>query len=143
MKIDSFKDGFAFLSNFFIYPVIYKCITYLTSEHAYQCAKTLDAKEQEWIRSAPTPGQAKRRGKKATCRPDWEQVKFDIMHEIVLQKFQNPTLKRLLIETGNNELIEGNQHADKIWGCVWENGKWAGENHLGRILMQIRQAFKC
>ena len=58
------------------------------------------------------------------------------MHEICMAKFtQNLLLKEKLLATGTEELVEGNNHGDTFWGCV--NGK--GENHLGKILMKVRE----
>jgi ribA/ribD-fused uncharacterized protein len=106
-----------------------------TSEHAYQAAKTLNEEDKERIASQSTPALAKRMGKSVAKRPDWEQVKLKIMYDIVLAKFQqNPVLKYLLILTKDAELIEGNTWGDTYWGVC--NGK--GENHLGKILMRIR-----
>ena len=60
------------------------------------------------------------------------------MYEIVKQKFiQNSDLKDKLIATGNVYLEEGNTWGDKVWGTV--NGE--GFNHLGFILMKIRESL--
>ena len=80
-------------------------------------------------------GQAKRLGKRVELRPDWEDVKIDIMRQVLKSKFtQNPELKAKLIATGDAELIEGNNWNDRFWGVC--NGK--GQNHLGRLLMELR-----
>jgi ribA/ribD-fused uncharacterized protein len=71
-----------------------------------------------------------------SLRKDWEQVKYDIMLDIVRAKFsQNPEIKEKLIATGNTPLEEGNTGGDRIWGTV--NGK--GANNLGKILMKVRE----
>jgi hypothetical protein len=57
------------------------------------------------------------------------------MGEIVRAKFeQNPNLAEKLLSTQDAYLEEGNTWGDRTWGTV--NG--AGANHLGRILMEIR-----
>ena len=57
------------------------------------------------------------------------------MFDIVLSKFaSNPVLKNLLLDTNNEELIEGNTWNDTYWGVC--NGE--GQNHLGKILMKVR-----
>jgi len=66
MKIDSFDGEFAFLSNFYSSPVIYDGKKWPTVEHAFQAQKTLDEREQELIRTAKTPGKAKRLGRKVS-----------------------------------------------------------------------------
>lgn len=85
------------------------------------------------------PSQAKKKGRSVSLRPDWEEIKINVMYEICKAKFtQNENLKRSLLNTGNTELIEGNNWGDKIWGQV--NG--VGENNLGKILMKIREELK-
>lgn len=85
------------------------------------------------------PSQAKKLGRSVSLRPDWEDIKIDIMYNICKAKFtQNETLKTNLLKTGDATLIEGNTWGDKIWGQV--NG--VGENNLGKILMRIREELK-
>lgn len=136
--IDSFRGEYYFLSNFFEAPVEYEGITYRNNEAAFQAAKVIDKKLREEF-SNFNPSEAKRKGRRVSLRPDWEQVKTQVMYEICLAKFtQNPELKTKLLETGDNKLEEGNTWGDKIWGTV--NGE--GENRLGKILMKIREDLK-
>lgn len=60
------------------------------------------------------------------------------MEIFLYEKFSYPYLRKWLLETGEEELIEGNNWGDKFWGQV--NG--IGENHLGRLLMEIREEIK-
>lgn len=138
--IDRF-DGtkFRFLSNFYMCPVIYEGIRYPSSEHAYQAAKSLDMEVRQRIANLSTPGKAKKAGRQINIRQDWEAVKYDVMSEIVLEKFlQNPDIKQKLIDTGDEELIEGNTWGDQWWGVC--NG--VGENMLGKILMRVRAILR-
>lgn len=138
MVIDSFKGKYFFLSNFYEAPIIYDGITYLNNEAAFQAQKTIN-KEKRIDFSMLNPSQAKRMGRRVPLRPDWEEVKFNIMYEVCKAKFtQNNSCRENLLKTGNAELIEGNDWGDKIWGQV--NG--IGENNLGKILMKIREELK-
>ena len=138
MVIDSFKGKYFFLSNFFEAPVIYDGITYLNNEAAFQAQKTLN-KKQRLKFAMLNSSQAKKMGRSVSLRPDWEDIKIDIMYNICKAKFtQNETLKTNLLKTGDATLIEGNTWGDKIWGQV--NG--VGENNLGKILMRIREELK-
>lgn len=138
MVIDSFKGKYFFLSNFYESPVIYEGITYLNNEAAFQAQKTLTNKERLAF-TMLNPSQAKKLGRSVSLRPDWEDIKIDIMYNICKAKFtQNETLKTKLLKTGDATLIEGNTWGDKIWGQV--NG--VGENNLGKILMRIREELK-
>ena len=137
--INSFRDKYFFLSNF--YPVEIKLdgIVYPNAETAFQAQKTLDVGERRNFSMLKEPVQAKRLGRKVKLRDDWEEVKLDIMTEIVSQKFlQHPHLIEMLLQTGDEELVEGNKWNDRFWGVC----KGKGENNLGKILMKIRDAYK-
>lgn len=137
--ISSFRDEYFFLSNF--YPVGIKLdgIVYPNAETAFQAQKTLDVEERRKFSMLKNPVQAKRLGRKVKLRDDWEEVKLDIMTEIVSQKFlQHPHLIEMLLQTGDEELVEGNKWGDRFWGVC----KDKGENHLGKILMKIRDVYK-
>ena len=132
--IDKFRGDYYFLSNFYEVPVTYDNITYQNNEAAFQAQKTLDKNKREEF-AFLDPAAAKKYGRKVQLRSDWESVKVDIMYEICKAKFtQNPELTEKLLATGDEELIEGNDWGDMIWGQV--NGK--GQNNLGKILMRIR-----
>lgn len=70
-----------------------------------------------------------------TLRPDWEDVKLDIMRKALEAKFtQIPDLKKLLKETGTRDLIE-NSPKDSYWGCGRDK---KGQNMLGKLLVELR-----
>jgi ribA/ribD-fused uncharacterized protein len=136
--ITSFRGQYRYLSNFFPAPVMYDGVAYFSVEHAYQAAKTLDRAWRRTIAKAPTAAEAKETGRKAPLRTDWFHIRLQVMEDLLRQKFQNQELRSKLFDTGDEELIEGNTWADHFWGAVFENGRWRGDNHLGKILMQIR-----
>lgn len=134
--IDSFRGEYAFLSNFHDCPVTYQGYTYPNNEAAFQAQKDL-SRSGEFTSLNPT--MAKRLGRKVKLRPDWEKVKVGIMAEIVRSKFtQHPDLKEKLLATGDRLLVEGNTWNDTFWGIC--RGK--GQNHLGKILMKIREELR-
>lgn len=140
MKIDSFKGDHAFLSNFYRSSIVmHDGMEYPTVEHAFQAHKTHDMQERHHISQLDTPGKAKRAGRKVKLRDDWEEIKVAIMRGIVERKFlDHRDLREKLLATGNAELIEGNTWNDIFWGMC--RGK--GENHLGKILMEVREYFR-
>jgi predicted NAD-dependent protein-ADP-ribosyltransferase YbiA (DUF1768 family) len=79
LPIESFTGPFRFLSNFYMCEIIHEGRFYPSVEHAYQAAKTNDPGAKAAIRFSASPGRAKYEGKKVILRPDWEQVKQDIM----------------------------------------------------------------
>lgn len=133
-SITSFSGAYRFLSNFYPCPSILDGIEYSTLEHSFQAAKTRSLTERWLIFKADSPGRAKRLGRKVTRRPDWEQVKLQIMADLLVQKFSIPSLRAKLMATGNRELIEGNDWGDRFWGVC----RGEGINHLGRLLMIVR-----
>lgn len=138
-KINKFDGQYAVLSNFAESVICHEYIFYPTVEHYFQAMKTLDLKQRGWIASAPTPGEAKRRGRAVQLRPDWEEVKDEVMLEGLRLKFKIPALREALLETQSAELIEGNTWHDREWGvCNCPKCGGVGKNKLGKLLMQVR-----
>lgn len=130
--IKEFRGKYYFLSNFYNAEIAYNGYIYTNNESAFQAAKCPERASEFCNLSG---AEAKRLGRKVKLRPDWETIKEKVMYEICLTKFkQHPELKKLLIDTGTSELIEGNLWNDTFWG-VCNN---FGENKLGKILMRIR-----
>jgi ribA/ribD-fused uncharacterized protein len=141
--IPEFQGQYRFLSNFWRVSVEYESHWYRSTEAAYQAAKTLDLNQREEIRLAEKPGDAKRLGKKVTLRPDWDQVKTDIMRNLLEQKFRQPDLKAKLLETGDEELVEGNKWHDNFFGiCFCPKCGNCGQNILGKLLMELREKLR-
>ncbi len=133
--IKEFQGAYRFLSNFTKVPIVFEGILYPSVEHAYVAAKSTDVNMRELIAKIEKPGEVKRFGRKLALRADWEVVKLGIMEDLVRQKFtNNETLKKLLLNTGSQDIEEGNYWNDTFWGVC--RGK--GENHLGKIIMKVR-----
>ena len=134
--IRGFFGEYRFLSNFYEYPLLINGITFRSAENAFQSFKLLDHSKREELFAQCTPKRAKHLGRTVELRPDWEQIKLEVMYKVVLAKFKNTLyLRKKLILTGNQELVEYNHWGDVYWG-VCEN---KGENHLGKILMRVRE----
>ena len=142
--INSFSNEYQFLSNFYSAEVVHEGITYKNSEAAFQAAKTKDFRIRREF-SELNPSQAKLKGRYIELRSDWEEVKDDIMYQIVKDKFtRNSNLKSLLLKTNSSILIEGNWWHDNYWGdCNCEKCKdKEGKNTLGLILMRVREEIR-
>jgi ribA/ribD-fused uncharacterized protein len=117
-------------------------VSYPSVENAYQAAKTLDLGKRELFYNV-TPVDAKKLGKQLILREDWENIKINIMKDLIKQKFKNEELKKLLIETNNVVLTEGNNWHDIFWGkCYCKKHNREGENHLGKIIMAERELMR-
>lgn len=136
--IDRFEGKYAFLSNFFPSEFKYEGIFYPTNEHFFQAMKTLDIKERRAIANAANPGLAKHLGRTVTLRSDWEQIKEDVMLQGLRLKFTDVNLGNMLLDTGDEELVEGNWWGDQTWGVC----RGVGENKLGKLLMQVRDELR-
>jgi ribA/ribD-fused uncharacterized protein len=133
--IDSFSKEYRFLSNFYPCWVKLDGENYPSVEHAYQAAKTTDEQLRLYFQEPiVTSGEAKKAGRRLKIRQDWEDVKINIMYNLLKDKFLQPKFKTLLLSTQDEELIEGNWWGDTFWGIC----KGVGENHLGKLLMKVR-----
>jgi len=149
-RIDSFRRKYFFLSNY--QPSVFLAgiwenfedendlEVWATVEHFFQAMKTEDLQERTWVRTAETPGEAKRLGQNVKLREGWEELKDMVMYFALEKKFNIPGFKKKLLETGNAELIEGNNWHDNYWGnCICDKCKdIEGLNKLGTMLMEIR-----
>lgn len=138
--VQSFSGAYEFLSNFYYAPIRVRStvgdLIYPTSEHMYQAHKSKDPEVRKHISELATAGQAKRAGQKLIMREDWDTVKLDVMRRVLFLKFkQNPHLCQLLADTRFATLVEGNHWNDTFWGVC----KGRGQNHLGQLLMELRQ----
>ena len=146
MTISQFRGDYAFLSNHYPSPIYLCGIHYSTAEHLYISQKMLHKKDKVAIIGCETPAEAKKLGRKLTMRPDWtDAVKIYYMRIALLMKYsQNYTLMIKLLETGEEELVEGNLEHDRFWGkceCDMCQNLFC-ENRLGMLQMEMRGFFK-
>lgn len=138
--IKEFKNQYFFLSNFYECPIYYNKLVFCNAEAAFQAQKAIDEKEQYKFINL-NASQARKLGKTIVLRKDWEEVKDNIMYEIVKRKFTvNKELQQKLIDTKDEELVEGNWWHDTYWGMDLKTG--IGKNKLGKILMKVRGEVK-
>lgn len=145
------NDKYRFLSNFWNFetPMVYggntdrfETLYFKTSEAFYMAMKTKDYNIRKEISLCGTGSEAKRVGRSLELRPDWEDIKFDVMLYALRYKFSeaNPTLRKKLLATGDSYLQEANWWGDVIGGVCMKTGE--GENNLGRLLMQVRDEIR-
>ncbi len=147
--IDKFEGRYRFLSNFYPCKIEHQGIIYPSVENFYVAMKVNDQQLingkyytpgdfREMIARITNPAEVKKIGSKVKLRTNWDEKKLEVMNWAIRQKFKEETLSEMLLSTGDQELIEGNWWKDYFWGVC--NGK--GENHLGRILMEVREELK-
>ena len=132
--IGPFSGEYRFLSNFWQE----KERGGLSNEHFFQAEKSLDPAERAFVMRASGPIEAKKRGRQITLREDWDLVKDQVMLSNLRNKFYlDRNLWELLLLTGDEELVEVNHWGDRYWGV-----DGTGENHLGILLMQVRDELR-
>lgn len=136
--IRGFFQEYRWLSNFWPCEVTVYGRTYPSAENAYQAMKLRWDKDRgQFLNISAT--EAKKLGQKIVVRKDWERRKLQFMAEILDAKFtQNPKLLENLLATGDAHLEEMNYWGDTFWGVA----KGEGENHLGKLLMKLRDGLK-
>lgn len=129
--IDRFRGKYRFMSNFLEHPVG----PFPHGEAAFQSCKCVKPADINLFKDpALKPAKAKSMGREVKLIPDWEKNKVGFMRDVIHEKFRDPGLRRMLLDTGDSILIEGNNHGDTFWGVC--NGK--GKNVLGMLLMEER-----
>lgn len=132
--INDFRGKYRWLSNFHLAPVYGWGMLFPATEHAYMAGKCKNPADRKQFLDC-TAVVAKRLGKTVELRDDWNEVRIPMMRFFVYQKFiRHPDLTEKLLNTGDQELVEGNTWNDTFWGVC--NG--VGENNLGKILMAAR-----
>jgi ribA/ribD-fused uncharacterized protein len=135
------RDPYGFMSNyfkarFFVYGRWWDFV-----EAPYQAEKTNDLDEKDAIWAAKKANDSRLLGQKVKMRSNWDFIKRQVMKECCLAKFlQHPDLRKQLIETGDEELIEDTTTSnDMYWGCGADG---TGQNILGKVLMEVREELK-
>ena len=134
--INQFKGEYDFLGNRFGCRFVWQELQYGNAEAAFQSSKCVDESERK-VYAGCSADKAALKGKDMLPFPGWENARLDIMESILRTKFeQNPALMKKLTDTGTRILINGNNKQETYWGV--DLYSWQGENHLGKILMNIR-----
>lgn len=135
------RDEYGYLSNFSPHGFTLDGRYWKTVEHYFQAKKFAGTPDEEAVRVAPTPAQAKEMGndRSRPFRGDWGAVKEAVMREALVAKFaQHPDLRVALLATGDHELIEAAPR-DRYWG---EGADGKGRNRLGHLLMEVRATLR-
>ena len=138
--IKQFQKEFRWLSNFTPCTIILDGITYRSVEHAYMSAKSNDIEWKHFCRDTYKPGDVKKASKKIKLRDDWDNIKVDVMHRCIDQKFDQEPYRSKLINTEDQYIQEGNYHNDKFWGVCLKTDE--GNNMLGKLIMWKRDKLK-
>lgn len=147
-EIKGFFGEYRFLNNFWPAKVFLDGDEYSSTESAYQAAK-YKRDERAYLEKC-TPKEAivfvREHPMTAYTPVEWDDAKLNIMRNLLVQKFDkqlNPDNHQKLIDTGNKYLEETNYWGDTFWGVHKSEAseKGEGQNNLGKLLMEIRDAI--
>ncbi len=125
-------------------PFEFEGITYLTSENFYQAMKV----ESQVLRAEIASMNCfqsktcfRKDPEKYVIRDSWDTAeKLRVMEFILRVKFaRGTTWHEQLIATGDEQIVEHNDWNDTFWG--WDIRLGKGSNHLGKLLMKLREEF--
>lgn len=128
--------------------------TYNCAEQYMMAQKALtfgDVETQIKIMTAGEPSKQKALGRKVKFfnPSQWNTVCRKIVYDANYAKFSDPSLKALLLATGDKEIVEASPY-DTIWGiglsetdprCL-DKTQWRGTNWLGEVLMAVRSDLR-
>jgi ribA/ribD-fused uncharacterized protein len=138
------EDPYGCFSNFSPHSIQIEGLEWQTVEHYYQAQKFVGSENEKLIpaiRNAHTPREAATIGRDRSLilRPDWEQVKVEIMRQGVLTKFlTHRDIQAILLATGEELIVEDSPN-DYYWGCGLDK---TGQNQLGKTLINVRQEIR-
>ncbi len=149
MKYYHFFWGGPF-SNWHPANITYKGHQFANSEQAFMWEKAISFNDMEvanQILTTTDPRKVKKLGRKVKNFDNavWDDIRFNIMYDVCLAKFdQNEDLRRELFSHAN--FVEASPE-DKIWGIGMSEGtkgienpeNWQGLNLLGKVLDDVRQ----
>lgn len=148
-----YEQEFYVLSNFSAFSLQWKGMRFDTSEAAYHYEKFTNywgCSAPEYAASedvaaniliAPSAHEAFKIAERAKAlrRPDWDDIKVNVMSCILQAKAdQHEYVRRKLLETGDRVLIEDSWR-DDFWG--WGPNR-DGQNMLGKLWMEIRAELR-
>ena len=142
-RVCFYEQDFYVLSNFSSFSVQWRGHRYPTSEHVYHVEKFRNYRGDiaDMIAFAPSAHEAFKIAErhKADRRPDWDEIKVEVMREILRAKaMQHEYVHLKLLATGDRELVE-NSWRDDFWG--WGPNR-DGQNMLGKLWMEIRAELR-
>lgn len=119
-------------------PFVYQGIEFHSAENFYQAMKI--PKERDDLRrviAGLSPHKSKVEIKKMPIRADWSRdLALEVMEYILQYKFSLSYWRAKLDLTEDWEIVNWNNWGDLFFGKDLETEQ--GENHLGKILMKIR-----
>ena len=137
-----FTGQYRWLSNFYIEKdgTCVECEFQAEKHHGYPWRKLTI------LRSSPS--RAKRLGRRFPLSNyqlmEWNNRRLSVMRDLLRRKlYDNPDIFVALAMTDDEDLVEKNNWHDNFWGdCTCLRCFRIGENHLGKLWMELRDEIK-
>jgi predicted NAD-dependent protein-ADP-ribosyltransferase YbiA (DUF1768 family) len=106
-------------------PLVHQGIEYRTVENFYQAMKTQkDDLEMRRKIAAASPEEARALGERVKVRPDWTEIRLQVLETALRHKFAPGTKWHARLKaTGDTDILDGSK-----------------ENHLGNLLTRLRES---
>jgi ribA/ribD-fused uncharacterized protein len=101
-----------------------------TVEHWFQACKTTSRRAFDNILACPTPAAAKQAGRQTELRPDWEDVKLEVMFCALRGKNALEPYRSGLLLTHPRPLAEDSP-TDFVWGAATRSAPTTGATCSG------------
>lgn len=147
-----FRGEYEILSNFSEHETISIILPYGDKEGIkysannietlFQAAKVQEVYQIEEIVKSNNPSISKYLGRRYKMRNDWEEIKENVMKELLEKKFNvsNKFRNVLLSIPDDMYIVEMNKWCDKEWGVCSKT--FIGKNKLGKLLMDLKKEKK-
>ena len=144
------KLPFGELGNMSPHRITYEGKRYKTAEALFQALRFEDEEIREAIRTSSSPMTAKwtatKYRTKMVVEPRSQQGLENMRLVLRLKVDQNPEVRRILLATHGEEIIEDcskrRRGSGEFWGAAFIDGEWRGLNWLGKLLMELRTKIR-
>ena len=151
ITITKVSESYGWLSCMSAHPVSYNRNNFRTVEALFQGLRFQNYPDVQQViidQKSPMGAKMKARKNKALLKRvgKWDEHRDDLPLMkmcLELKINQHPQLKEELLKTGNAVIIEDctthDRESARFWGMVKKDGKWIGDNQLGKLWMDIRE----
>ena len=146
IAFNSYNEHFI-LSNMFPVTITYKGMTFYGVDHLfhyllYYQHPDIQSKIMKKAKGICANYQAKKISEenKELIKDITDSQQINLLKKCMRLKYeQSEHCRNYLKDTKDKELVEYAFWNDTFWGCILKNGKYEGENHTGKILMELRK----
>lgn len=140
LGLSNMSEGFPLLIN--------GTVRIHNAENLFQALKFSDYPElQRQILSQQSPMGARilsgRLENKSRVRPDWQDIQLEVMAYCLRAKliWNWVGFGNILRDASGRDILDTSSKTDRFWGVVQSKGGYTGMNHLGHLLMGLRDEY--